>query len=133
MKPSHVMGHPGGAGIKNHCFPLHCPSPMLINEQMARKQHRHKPFSPSPTPRAETMPALPSCRALAPCCRVTAGRARGHTAWPWSGMARMAPRSGSLDISGQPQFPWPSDSCLWGRADINHPPREGTEAPSGAI
>lgn len=63
MKPSRVMGHPGGAGIKKHCFPLHCPNPMLINEQMARKQHRHKPFSPSPTPRAETMPLLPPGRA----------------------------------------------------------------------
>ena len=71
MKPSSVMGHPGGAGIKKHCFPLHCPRPMLINEQMARKQHRHKPFSPSPTPRAETMPPLPPglARPAPPCPR----------------------------------------------------------------
>ena len=45
----------------------------------------------------------------------------------------MALRSGSLDTSGQPWSPGPSHSCLQGRVDISHLPREGTEAASGSI
>ena len=107
VKPSSVMGHPGGAGIKKHCFPLHCPRPMLINEQMARKQHRHKPFSPSPTPRAETMPPLPPglARPAPPCPRC-------H---PASSQATLLMSPGPVLPGGQedqgPHRPAPDASC----------------------
>lgn len=144
MTPSGVMGHPGGAGINKHCFPLHCPSLMLISEQMARKQHRHKPFSPSPTPRVETMPLLPpglARPASSPAALLMSPGPVLLGGWEYQGPhclaperdGTMAPKSGSLDASGRPQSPWPSGPCLRGRADINHLPREGTKAPSGTI
>lgn len=57
---SHVKGRPGGAGTGKHRFPLRCPGPMFIAEQMAQEQRRHKQFSPPPAPSEETMPPLPT-------------------------------------------------------------------------
>lgn len=114
---------------------------MLISEQMARKQHRLKPFFPSPTPRAETMPLLPpglarpasSRRALTSPGPVLLG------GWEYQGPHCLAPeRDGTM----APAAHWMPRAGLnllalrplpAGRADINHLPREGTKAPSGTI
>lgn len=61
-----------------------------------------------------------------------ASGARGRPAQPQRGVALMAPRDSSLGTSSEPDLR-PPGSCWQGQADINHPPGEGTEAPSGAI
>lgn len=105
---------------------------MFTNEQMAQWQRRHKQFSPPPTPSEETMPPLPTRTGTAhpslslqpPCSPDSSSlltrpgsvllgdgdrvRARGRAAQPGCGMALMALRSGSLDISGQPGSSWAS-------------------------